>query len=158
MIGERLFQYEILEELGRGGMGVVYRATDTELQRDVALKVMTSLELASDEARARFKLEGQAAAQLNHPNIATIYQIGEDQGKMFIAMEFIEGSTVEDILEAGDLSFENAMRIGTQLADGLAAAHIQGVVHRDIKPANVMVDSSGRVKILDFGLANLVKH
>ncbi|MCH8124093.1 MAG: serine/threonine protein kinase, partial [Bacteroidetes bacterium] len=155
MVGKRLSQYQIIEELGRGGMGVVYKATDTELQRDVALKVMTSLELASEEARSRFRLEGQAAAQLNHPNIATIYQIGEDQGKMFIAMEFIEGSTVEKLLEASDLSFENAMRIGVQLADGLAAANIQGVVHRDIKPANVMVDGSGRVKILDFGLAKM---
>ncbi len=154
MIGQTIAQYQIISELGRGGMGVVYRATDTELKRDVALKVMSSLELASNEAKARFRQEAQAAAQLNHPNVATIYQIGEDAGKLFIAMEYIEGETLEELI-GSDLSPDTALRLGAQLADGLAAAHARNIVHRDIKPANVMVDSSGRLKILDFGLAKM---
>ncbi len=154
MIGQTIAQYHIISELGRGGMGVVYRAMDTELKRDVALKVMSALELASDEAKARFRQEAQAATQLNNPNVATIYQIGEDAGKLFIAMEYIEGKTLEELI-GSDLSPDNALRLGAQLADGLAAAHARNIVHRDIKPANVMVDSSGRLKILDFGLAKM---
>ena len=155
MIDSTLAHYKISGELGRGGMGVVYRAHDTKLNRPVALKVLPALELASTEDRIRFEREAQAAAQLNHPNIATIYEIGDDNGRPYIAMELIEGRTLAEYIEDGSLSIHDAERISAQLADGLGAAHAKDIVHRDIKSANVMVNESGRVKILDFGLAKM---
>ena len=156
-----LGSYRILEELGRGGMGIVYRAEDTKLERTVALKVLPAAALASQEDRARFYREAKAAAALNHPNIAQIYQIDEavpegsptDDVRPYIAMEFIEGGTLEDQIKAAPLKLDVAVRIATQVAEALKAAHAKQIVHRDIKSANIMLTKDGQAKVLDFGLA-----
>ncbi len=161
MIGSTLSHYEINAELGRGGMGIVYRATDTKLNRHVALKILPAAALASEEDRARFFREAQAAAQLHHPNIATVFEIDEAvpeggdkaEPRPFIAMEYIEGETLEDRIKAGPLKLEEARRIATEVADALKAAHEKKIVHRDIKSANVMLSADGKAKVLDFGLA-----
>lgn len=161
MIGTTLSHYEITAELGRGGMGIVYRARDTKLDRDVAIKVLPAAALASEDDRARFYREAKAAAALNHPNIAQIYQIDEavpsgyaaDDHRPFIAMELIDGGTLEDRVKEGPLSLEEAVRIASEATDGLKMAHEKDIVHRDVKSANIMLTAGGRVKILDFGLA-----
>ncbi len=151
--GEKLGRYEIREKIGSGGMGEVYRAVDVQLDRDVALKVLLP-EFCSDSDRVkRFKFEAKAVSALNHPGIITIHEIVEDQGKLFIATEFISGVTVRDRLERGDLTLYEAVRIAEQVADALSVAHDANIVHRDIKPENVMVRGDGYAKVLDFGLA-----
>ncbi|MCH8247867.1 MAG: serine/threonine-protein kinase [Bacteroidetes bacterium] len=162
MVGKSLSHYKILEELGRGGMGIVYKAEDVSLDRIVAIKVLPASALASEIDRARFYREAKASAKLNHPNIASVYQIDEaipsdaphgTEPSPFIAMEFIQGETLEDRVESGPLKLDEAVEIATQVAEGLQMAHGKNVVHRDIKSANVMLDETGRAKILDFGLA-----
>jgi TolB-like protein/Tfp pilus assembly protein PilF/predicted Ser/Thr protein kinase len=154
--GHRLGPYEILSALGAGGMGEVLKAKDTRLQRTVAIKVLPS-ELSSDaERRSRFEREAHAASALNHPNITTVYDIGEDDGTHYIVMELVEGKTLRELLEEGPLSTETMLPLATQIAEGLAKAHAAGIVHRDLKPENLMVTEDGLVKILDFGLAKLV--
>jgi serine/threonine protein kinase/Tol biopolymer transport system component len=159
MIGQTVSHYRILEKLGEGGMGVVYKAQDTTLDRVVALKFLPTHLSSSDQDKARFVQEAKAAAALNHPNICTIYGIEEHDGQMFIAMEFVEGSTLRDktVGRIGDspLQIKQAVEMGIQLADGLAAAHEKGIVHRDLKPENIMLQKDGRVRIMDFGLAKL---
>ena len=151
--GTRLGPYEILAPLGAGGMGEVYRARDTKLGRDVALKVLPT-ELAEEpERRARLLREARAAASLNHSNICTIYEVGEAGDRSYIAMEVIEGRPLSARLTEGPLPVDDVLRYGRQLADAVAHAHDRGVVHRDLKTANVMVLPDGRVKVLDFGLA-----
>ena len=157
MIGRTISHYHITEKLGEGGMGVVYKAEDTTLERTVALKFLAAHLLNDDEAKARFLREAKAAAGLNHPNICPVYEIGESEGKTFLSMAFIEGDPLEARIEAGPLPLKEALDIGRQIADGLEAAHENGVVHRDIKPANVMVDAKGRATIMDFGLARLTE-
>ena len=161
MLGTSLSHYEITAELGRGGMGIVYKARDTKLDRTVAIKVLPAAALASQDDRARFYREAKAAAALNHPNIAQIYQIDEavpegspgDDVRPYIAMEFIEGGTLEDRIKSGPLKLDEAVRIATQVAEALKAAHAKQIVHRDIKSANIMLTADGQAKVLDFGLA-----
>jgi Tol biopolymer transport system component len=145
--------YEILEKLGEGGMGVVYKAHDTKLDRLVALKFLPPHLNASEQDNARFVQEAKAASALNHPNVCTIHDIQEHDGLMFIVMEFVDGQTLRE--KRGTISFKQAIDIGIQIADGLAAAHEKGIVHRDIKPENIMIRKDGLVQIMDFGLAKL---
>ena len=153
MLGTRLLHYHIVEKLGAGGMGVVYRAHDEKLDRDVALKVLPAGALAEESARRRFQQEAQALSQLNHPNVCTIHEIGESEGQTFIAMEYVKGRRLSEVVEGQGLAIETLARYGTQIADALAHAHQQGVLHRDLKSANIMVTPEGRIKVLDFGLA-----
>jgi len=157
MIGQTLGHFQILEKIGAGGMGVVYRAHDERLDRDVALKVLPEGTLADETARKRFRKEALALAKLSHPNIGAIYDFDTQTGVDFLAMEYIPGVTLSDRLASGPLSQKEIAHLGTQLADGLGAAHQQGVVHRDLKPGNLRITPDGRVKILDFGLAKLLR-
>ena len=153
MIGQTISHYKILEKLGEGGMGVVYKAQDTNLDRVVALKFLPLHLSASEQDKARFIQEAKAAASLNHPNICTIHGIEESDGQMFIVMEFVEGQTLRE--KGSSLQLKQSIEIGIQLSDGLGAAHEKGIVHRDIKPENIMLQKDGRVRIMDFGLAKL---
>ena len=156
MIGQTLGHYRIVEKLGAGGMGEVYRAHDEQLDRDVALKVLRAGVLADDTARKRFRKEALALAKLNHPNIETVFEFSSEGGVDFLAMELITGSSLSEKLKEGPLAANEIQRLGIQFAEGLAAAHEQGIIHRDLKPANLFVTPDGRLKILDFGLAKLV--
>ncbi|HSB36471.1 MAG TPA: serine/threonine-protein kinase, partial [Thermoanaerobaculia bacterium] len=154
--GAKLGPYEIRSPLGAGAMGEVYRAHDPRLGRDVALKVLPA-DFASDPTRlARFSQEARSASALNHPNIITIYEIGDADASPYMAMELIDGRTLRSMINGTPLSIRTAVQVATQLADGLAKAHEAGIVHRDLKPDNVMVTKDGFVKILDFGVAKLV--
>ncbi|TDI71554.1 MAG: serine/threonine protein kinase [Bacteroidetes bacterium] len=157
MVGKTLSHYKILEELGRGGMGIVYKAEDTKLNRTVAIKVLPVAALGNEDDRARFFREAQAAAQLHHANIATVFAIEEveldGEERPFIAMEYIEGDTLTERISAGPLKLDEAVRISTQVAEALGAAHEKDIVHRDVKSGNVMLTSKGVAKVLDFGLA-----
>jgi len=153
MIGRTLGHYRVLEPLGSGGMGVVYRARDERLEREVALKVLPEDAVAEPTARARLLREARTASSLNHPHVCTIYEVGEDGGQIFVAMELVEGQPLRELIGATGLPVATVIRYGIQIADALAHAHEHGVVHRDLKSANVMITREGRVKVLDFGLA-----
>ena len=153
MIGDTILHYKILEKLGEGGMGEVFKAQDTKLDRFVALKFLPSQLTASEDDKARFIQEAKAASAMNHPNICTIYSIEEFNDQLFIAMEFVEGKTLND--KKDSLSEKQKLEIGVQVAEGLAAAHEKGIVHRDIKPENIMIRKDGIVQIMDFGFAKL---
>jgi len=155
MIGKTISHYKILEKLGEGGMGVVYKAEDTKLKRTVALKFLPSSIMASEAEKTRFVHEAQAAAALNHPNICTIHEIDEAEGHLFIAMEFVEGQSLKEKIASGMLQVAIVLDLAMQIAEGLQAAHEKGITHRDIKPANVMITNKGQAKIMDFGLAKL---
>ncbi len=153
--GDRVGRFEILGELGSGGMGVLYRARDPKLGREVAIKLLTDQLSESSEHRLRFEQEAQAASMLGHPNIVTIYEIGDHDGLPYIAMEVVEGRSLRDLIEEGFPSIKNLVSVAMQIAHGLAAAHEKGITHRDLKPENVMVTRRGLVKLLDFGLAKI---
>ena len=157
MVGQTISHYKITEKLGEGGMGVVYKAEDTKLDRPVALKFLAPHLLRDDEARKRFEREAKAAARLDHPNICTVYEIDEAQGRTFIVMAFLEGRPLSDRIKEGPLKLPEALSVALQMADGLEAAHEKGITHRDIKPDNLMLmkGSRGLVKVMDFGLAQL---
>ncbi|MGB2697573.1 MAG: serine/threonine-protein kinase [Candidatus Zixiibacteriota bacterium] len=158
MIGKTISHYKILEKLGEGGMGVVYKAEDTKLDRIVALKFLPKHLLCNEDAKKRFVHEAKAASALDHTNIATIYEIDEAQGECFISMAYIEGKSLKELIRNKDIEgwdIGKIIDVGIQIAAGLSKAHQKGIVHRDIKSDNIMLTSDGLVKIMDFGLAKL---
>src|ERR1700740_3097012 len=154
--GTRFGSYEILQRLGAGGMGEVYRAKDTRLEREVAIKTLSLDRCSPPEALSRFEQEARSACALNHPNIVTIYELGHVNGTRYISMELVNGETLREVLASGPIPFRKAVAIAAQIADALAKAHSIGIVHRDLKPENLMISGDATAKILDFGLAKLL--
>ena len=157
MIGQKVGHYCIVDKLGEGGMGVVYRARDERLERDVALKVLPGGSLADESARKRFRKEALALSRLNHPNIATVFDFDSEGGVDFLVMEYVEGVSLAHRIASSWLSEKETASIGVQIAQALEEAHDHRVVHRDLKPGNILLTPKGRVKVLDFGLARLVQ-
>ncbi|MGH7682264.1 MAG: serine/threonine-protein kinase, partial [Candidatus Eiseniibacteriota bacterium] len=155
MKSQRISRYELLEEIGKGGMGVVYRARDEHLGRDVAVKLLHGAGGSDDSTRKRFRQEARALSLLNHPGISTVFDFDSQNGTDFLVMELVDGQSLEDLLRSGPMPETKIIELGAQIAAALAAAHEQGVIHRDLKPGNVRLTPKGQVKLLDFGLALL---
>ena len=153
--GHLLGHYRLIEQIGAGGMGVVFRAHDEQLQRDVAVKILPTGMFADDEARKQFRKEALAVGKLNHPNIAMAFDFGEENGVDYLVTEYIPGRNLDEMLAQGQLPQKTVLDLGIQLASGLEAAHRENVIHRDLKPGNLRVNPDGQLKILDFGLAKL---
>jgi serine/threonine protein kinase len=151
--GDRLGPYEIISQLGAGGMGEVYRARDTRLAREVAIKILPPEFSKKKDRLQRFEQEARSSSALNHPNIITVFDIGSENGISYIAMEFVDGKTLRELLNEGRISLRRTVSIAAQFSDGLAKAHAAGIIHRDLKPENLMISQDNFVKILDFGLA-----
>ena len=158
MTGRAIRHYEILEMLGEGGMGVVYKARDTHLDRFAAIKVLSAQAISDPERKRRFVQEAKSASALNHPNIITVYDIGNEGDIAFIAMEYVDGKTLDQLIGRKSLRLSDTLKYAVQITDALATAHAAGIVHRDIKPANIMITEKGLVKVLDFGLAKLTER
>ncbi|MCH7783585.1 serine/threonine protein kinase, partial [candidate division KSB1 bacterium] len=156
MIGETILHYKILEKIGEGGMGIVYKAQDTKLDRIVALKFLPDDVIREKEAKERFIREARSASKLDHPNICTIHAVEEVDDQLFIAMAYYEGETLQDVIDKGPMKIDEALTITNQIAEGLNEAHSKGIIHRDIKPSNIMLTDRGQVKIMDFGLAKSI--
>ncbi len=155
MIGTTLTHFEVLEKLGQGGMGVVYKARDTMLDRTVAIKLLLSFSESDPVEVARFLQEAKAISSLNHPNIATVHSLENHEGQKFIVMEYLEGGSLKDVIRKGELPIDVASAYAIQIAEGLSHAHKKEIVHRDLKSENIMLDGNGKLKITDFGLAKL---
>ena len=158
MIGRTISHFEILEKLGEGGMGAVYKARDKRLDRLVAIKVLSAKAVSNRERELRFVQEAKSASALNHPNIVTVYEIDTTGEIAFIAMEYVDGRTLEQLIPHRGMRLGEVLKYAVQIADALATAHAAGIIHRDIKPANIMVTEKGLVKVLDFGLAKLTEQ
>src|SRR5712692_1728928 len=156
--GTRLGPYKIEAPIGVGGMGEVYRATDTRLNRDVAVKILSSGLTAEPGAKQRFEREAHTASALSDPHICTIYDVGEDEGRQFLVMELLEGQTLKQYIGGRALTVEQVLKLGMQISGALQTAHGKGIIHRDLKPANIFVTERGEIKVLDFGLAKLLPH
>jgi len=155
LVGSQLSHFQIIEKLGEGGMGVVYKGRDTRLDRYVALKILPPDKATDEDRRRRFVQEAKAVSALNHPGIVALYDIDDADGIFFIAIEYIAGKTLESMIPEGGLPVRDVIRYAEQISGALAAAHSAGIVHRDLKPGNIMITEGGRVKLLDFGLAKL---
>src|SRR5580765_223739 len=155
--GSRLGSYEVLSKLGEGGMGEVYRARDSKLKREVAIKVLPDLLVGDPDRLSRFQREAELLATLNHPNIAAIYGLEDSGGSRAIVLELVEGETLADSISRGPIPLDETLRVARQIVDALEAAHDRGVVHRDLKPANIKITPDGKVKVLDFGLAKMLE-
>ena len=157
MVGKILGQYQIREKLGEGGMGVVWKARDTHLDRFVALKTLPAERLSDPERKRRFVQEAKAASALNHPNIVHIYDVTETDGTQYISMEYVPGKTLDQLIGRKGLPLNETLKYAVQIADALAQAHLAGIIHRDLKPSNIIITQNGLVKVLDFGLAKLTE-
>src|SRR5215210_7839284 len=157
MVGRTILHYRIKQEIGKGGMGVVYRAEDTKLQRTVAIKALSADLIGDEKARTRFMREARAASAIDHPNICTVYEVNEVDNLLFFVMQYVEGKTLKKAIGGRPLPLDQALEFSLEIADALAEAHRRNVIHRDIKSSNIMLNERNQLKILDFGLAKLIK-
>ena len=157
MVGKTILHYRILKEIGKGGMGVVYKAEDTKLHRTVAIKALSAELVGDEKARARFLREARAASAIDHPNICTVYEVNEAEDVLFFVMQYIEGKTLKKFIGGRPLPLDQSLEFSLEITDALAEAHRRNVIHRDIKSSNIMLNERNQLKILDFGLAKVIK-